>query len=98
MVERAAQELAPLHAPGQPGAKGWETDAMILVAGATSQIGGSVVERLLADRREVRVLVRRAEDAEAFRELGCDAVQGRLVGLGSRRWREAGGSTIRHGA
>ena len=49
---------------------------MILVAGATSQIGGSVVERLPAANREVRALVRRAEDAEAFRELGCDVVQG----------------------
>lgn len=49
---------------------------MILVAGATSQVGRCVVERLLAGKREVRVLVRRAEDAEAFRKLGCDVVQG----------------------
>ena len=49
---------------------------MILVAGATSQIGGSVVEGLLAAKLDVRVLVRRAEDAEAFRELGCDVAQG----------------------
>lgn len=49
---------------------------MILVAGATSQIGRTVVDGLLAAEQGVRVLVRRAEDAEAFRELGCDVVQG----------------------
>jgi uncharacterized protein YbjT (DUF2867 family) len=49
---------------------------MILVAGATSQVGRAVVERLLAGEQPVRVLVRRAEDADHFRELGCEAVEG----------------------
>ncbi|HKB51085.1 MAG TPA: SDR family oxidoreductase [Solirubrobacterales bacterium] len=48
---------------------------MILIAGATSQIGRAVVERLAATQ-DVRVFVRRPEDAKAFRELGCDVVQG----------------------
>jgi uncharacterized protein YbjT (DUF2867 family) len=54
----------------------WETVAVILVAGATSQIGRAVVGRLLAAKLDVRALVRRAEDAEAFRELGCDVARG----------------------
>ncbi len=49
---------------------------MILVAGATSQVGRAVVDRLLAEDRDLRVLVRSAEDAAHFKGLGCDAVEG----------------------
>jgi uncharacterized protein YbjT (DUF2867 family) len=49
---------------------------MILVAGATSEIGRLVVERLLSAEQQVRVLVRRPEDAGHFLELGCEAVEG----------------------
>jgi uncharacterized protein YbjT (DUF2867 family) len=48
---------------------------VILVAGATSQVGRAVVGRL-AGEHEVRVLVRRPEDAAGFRALGCEAVEG----------------------
>lgn len=49
---------------------------MILVAGATSQVGGLVIARLLAAEQKVRALVRRPKDGEALRALGCEVVLG----------------------
>lgn len=48
---------------------------MILVAGATSQVGRAVIARL-AGEHEVRAMVRRPQDAAEFRAMGCEAVEG----------------------
>ncbi|MGD8201046.1 SDR family oxidoreductase [Ornithinimicrobium sp. W1679] len=51
---------------------------MFLVCGATGDLGGRVVRRLVADGRQVRVLVRPTSDAGALEALGVEVVPGDL--------------------
>jgi uncharacterized protein YbjT (DUF2867 family) len=53
-------------------ARGQE-DGMYVIAGASGRTGARVAEALLAERRPVRVLVRSAAQAEAWRERGAQA-------------------------
>ncbi len=50
----------------------------ILVTGATGKVGSHFVPRLLQHEQNVRLLVRRAEQAEAFRKLGAEVIVGDL--------------------
>jgi nucleoside-diphosphate-sugar epimerase len=50
----------------------------ILVTGATGRVGSRFVPRLLQREHTVRLLVRRAEQAEAFRKLGAEVIVGDL--------------------
>lgn len=50
----------------------------ILVTGVTGRVGSRFVPRLLQRDSSVRILVRRAEQAEAFRALGAEVVIGDL--------------------
>ena len=50
----------------------------ILVTGATGKVGSHFVPRLLQRENNVRLLVRRAEQAEAFRKLGAEVIVGDL--------------------
>lgn len=47
---------------------------MILVVGATGRLGGTIARRLLADGRNVRVLVREGSDYQALIDAGAEAV------------------------
>ncbi|MBI2059583.1 MAG: SDR family oxidoreductase [Nitrospirae bacterium] len=49
---------------------------MILIAGATTEVGRRVVRRLIEERRCVRVMVRSDSAAHEFHELGAEAVKG----------------------
>ncbi len=51
---------------------------MILVVGATGRVGGMVAQRLLADGRPVRILVRPGSDYEALVAAGAEPVMGDL--------------------
>lgn len=51
---------------------------MILVVGATGRVGGMVTQRLLADGRPVRILVRPGSDHEALVAAGAEPVMGDL--------------------
>lgn len=51
---------------------------MILVCGATGDLGGRVVRRLVEDGRTVRALVRPTTDAGALEALGVEVVRGDL--------------------
>jgi len=48
----------------------------ILVTGATGRVGSRFVPRLLQHENSVRILVRRAEQAESFRKLGAEVIRG----------------------
>jgi nucleoside-diphosphate-sugar epimerase len=50
----------------------------MLVTGATGKVGSHFVPRLLQRQQNVRLLVRRAEQAEAFHTLGAETVVGDL--------------------
>ena len=50
----------------------------ILVTGATGKVGSHFVPRLLQREHNVRLLVRRAEQAEAFHKLGAEVMVGDL--------------------
>jgi len=52
---------------------------MILVVGATGVLGRETVQRLLADHRRIRVLVRSGERARSLAASGVDVVQGDLI-------------------
>ncbi len=56
---------------------------MILVVGATGQLGGAVVRMLLAQGRPVRILVRPHSDYGSLAEAGAEAVFGDLKQRGS---------------
>jgi NADH dehydrogenase len=51
---------------------------MILVAGATGDLGGAIVRRLLADGKPVRALVRSADRGEPLRRAGAEVAIGDL--------------------
>jgi uncharacterized protein YbjT (DUF2867 family) len=51
---------------------------MILVVGATGDLGGRITRRLLAEGRRVRVLVRARSDHESFGEAGAEPIPGDL--------------------
>ncbi len=51
---------------------------MILIVGATGRLGGQIVQRLLADGRKVRVLVRPQSDYGSLVQAGAEAVVGDL--------------------
>lgn len=57
------------------------SDGVIAVTGATGDVGGQTVERLLGAGARVRVIVRRPEQVDAFTTRGVDA---RLADLGDR--------------
>jgi uncharacterized protein YbjT (DUF2867 family) len=50
----------------------------MLVTGATGMVGSHFVSRLLQRENNVRLLVRRAEQVEAFHKLGAEAIVGDL--------------------
>ncbi|MEZ2388331.1 SDR family oxidoreductase [bacterium RCC_150] len=52
---------------------------MILVVGATGDLGGRVAKLLLADRQNVRCLVRTNSDDTGLRKLGAEIVRGDLT-------------------
>lgn len=56
-------------------------DGVIAVTGATGDVGGQTVERLLGAGARVRVIVRRPEQVDTFTSQGADA---RLADLGDR--------------
>lgn len=56
---------------------------MILVVGATGDLGGRVVRLLRAAGLDVRCLVRPGSDADALREVGAEVVPGDLVDASS---------------
>ena len=51
---------------------------MILVVGATGQLGGTIARRLMAGGQKVRVLVRPATDAGAYGAGICEVARGDL--------------------
>ena len=51
---------------------------MILIVGATGRLGGQIVQRLLADGRKVRVLVRPQSDYGSLVQAGAEPVVGDL--------------------
>lgn len=57
----------------------------IVVVGATGCVGSAVVERLLAQGRSVRCLVRTVQAAQTLRAQGAEAVVGDLLDAGSLR-------------
>jgi uncharacterized protein YbjT (DUF2867 family) len=50
----------------------------ILVTGATGKVGSHFVPRLLQREQNVRLLVRRVEQAEAFQKVGAEVIVGDL--------------------
>jgi uncharacterized protein YbjT (DUF2867 family) len=56
---------------------------MLLVVGATGELGGRVVRLLLEQGHEVRCLVRAGSNGERLEELGAKAVRGDLTDPGS---------------
>ena len=51
---------------------------MILVVGATGDLGGLIAESLLSRRHDVRVLVRDPRSRDAFEAAGAETVLGDL--------------------
>jgi len=51
---------------------------MILVVGATGMVGGMIVDRLLAQGKQVKALVRSTESAEALGARGAETIAGDL--------------------
>lgn len=68
----------------------------ILVTGATGRVGSRFVPRLLQRGQAVRLLVRRAEQAEAFRTLGAEVIEGDLGHPESLAHAVAGVQTVVH--
>lgn len=58
---------------------------MILVVGATGQLGGTIVRLLLARGFPVRVMVRQAAAVRSFEALGCEACLGDITHLGETK-------------
>ncbi len=68
----------------------------ILVTGATGKVGSHFVPRLVQRDHNVRVLVRRAEQAETFRKLGAEVIVGELSQPQSLAAAVAGGQIVVH--
>jgi nucleoside-diphosphate-sugar epimerase len=68
----------------------------ILVTGVTGKVGSHFLPRLLQREYNVRVLVRRLEQAEAFQKLGAEAVVGDLSQPASLVPAVAGVQTVVH--
>ncbi len=68
----------------------------ILVTGATGKVGSHFVPRLLQRENNVRLLVRRAEQAEAFHRLGAEVIVGDLSQPESLTSAVAGVQTVVH--
>ncbi len=68
---------APTRAPSEGQASG--SDLPVLVVGATGNLGGRVVDHLLARGRRVRALVRPGTDATHLAGKGVDVVRGDLT-------------------
>ncbi len=68
----------------------------ILVTGATGKVGSHFVPRLLQREYNVRLLVRRAEQAEPFRKLGAEVIVGDLSQPESLASAVAGVQTVVH--
>jgi NADH dehydrogenase len=58
---------------------------MILVVGATGQLGGAIVRLLLARGLPVRVMVRQASAVRSFEALGCEACLGDITRPGETK-------------
>jgi uncharacterized protein YbjT (DUF2867 family) len=56
---------------------------MVLVVGATGDLGGAIARRLLADGKQVRVFVRSVDRGEALRQAGAELVFGDLKNAAS---------------
>jgi uncharacterized protein YbjT (DUF2867 family) len=56
---------------------------MVLVVGATGDLGGAIARRLLADGKQVRVFVRSADRGEALRQARAEVVFGDLKNAAS---------------
>jgi uncharacterized protein YbjT (DUF2867 family) len=56
---------------------------MILVVGATGQVGGAIAQKLLADGRSVRVLVRPNSPSEQLAAHGLATPSAALTGAGA---------------
>ena len=69
-----------------------------LVTGGTGFIGGNLVEELVSQGEDVRVLVRKTSDTETVRELGVDLVIGDLNDIDSLRKALNGCETLYHTA
>lgn len=67
---------------------------MILVCGATGDLGGRIVRLLLADGQQVRALVRPATDAAALQDVGVEVVRGDLREPGTLGQAVAGVDTV----
>jgi dihydroflavonol-4-reductase len=59
--------------------RGFELTDAVLVTGGTGFLGGAIVERLLADGREVKALARSDDSAGALRALGAEPVRGDIL-------------------
>jgi NAD(P)H dehydrogenase (quinone) len=74
-----------------------EVIAMILITGAAGKTGRAVLKALLSHNRQVRVLVRRSEQAEEMTAIGAaDAVIGDMEDADSYRRAMAGVTKIYH--
>ncbi|MET1010232.1 MAG: NAD-dependent epimerase/dehydratase family protein [Gaiellaceae bacterium] len=59
--------------------RGLELTQPAFVTGGTGFLGGAIVERLLADGREVKALARSDDSARALRALGAEPVRGNIL-------------------
>jgi dihydroflavonol-4-reductase len=59
--------------------RGLELTDTVLVTGGTGFVGGAIVERLLADGRDVKALARSKDSAQALREVGAEPVRGDIL-------------------
>jgi dihydroflavonol-4-reductase len=59
--------------------RGLELSDPVLVTGGTGFVGGAIVQRLLADGRDVKALARSDDSAGALREKGAEPVRGDIL-------------------
>jgi dihydroflavonol-4-reductase len=73
-----------------------DTDHLVLVTGAAGFIGRALVVALLAERRRVRVLVRRADAAASLAALGAESMVGDLLEPAAIQRAAAGVTSVFH--